>query len=80
MDSVNNKDAEYINKNITIYVYRVSDGLFLYTHTGPTQYVIKDLGDDKDFTMRELPDESQIWYWINSEWIQKEKTQEEPIP
>lgn len=74
-----NIDLVDVSKSITIYVYRMSDGLFLYTHTGPTEYAIDDLGDDKDFTLRELPDESQVWYWLDDKWIQKEKTPEEPI-
>ena len=67
------------NINITIYVYRLSDGLFLYVHTGPPEYAIQDLGEDKDFTMVALPDDENIWYWLDDQWIEKPKTLEEPV-
>lgn len=56
---------------ITIYIYRKSDGMFLYQDQGNPNNVIDDLGEDKDFTTTPLPDHEHVWYWIDNKWIKK---------
>jgi len=53
---------------IRLYVYQMSDGLFLYEDIGRANYVIHDLGEDKDFTLTQPPDYNQSWYWIDDKW------------
>ena len=53
---------------ITLYIYRKSDGLFLYQDIGNPGYVITDLGVDKDFTLSPPPDGTKQWRWINGAW------------
>lgn len=54
---------------ITLYVYRISDGVFLYEDTGKEDFVIQDLGSDKDFTMQPIPDHLRQWRWIVDKWV-----------
>lgn len=53
---------------IQIYIYRKSDGVLLYQDIGHPDQVIKDLGDDKDFTLTPPPDNSKIWQWVDDHW------------
>lgn len=54
---------------VKLYVYQKSDGLFLYQDIGNPNYVITDLGDDKDFTLTAPPDDTKQWCWQNGQWI-----------
>ena len=51
-----------------LYIYRLSDGLFVYEDAGSTQGIIYDLGNEKDFTLTPPPDYEKPWYWIDAEW------------
>lgn len=53
---------------IRIYVYKLADGRFMYEDTGLAQYVIHDLGNDKDFTLTPPPDYEHQWRWVDSKW------------
>ena len=53
---------------IQLYIYRKSDGLFLYQDTGNPAQVTNDLGGDKDFTMIPPPDSSKQWRWVDGKW------------
>ena len=53
----------------TLYIYRKSDGVFLYQDIGNPNNIIADLGDDKDFTLTPPPDSTnKQWRWINGKW------------
>ncbi|WP_157848126.1 hypothetical protein [Moraxella canis] len=54
---------------VQLYIYQKSDGAFLYQDIGNPDYVIADLGDDKDFTLTPPPDFSKQWRWVDGEWI-----------
>ena len=54
---------------IKIYVYNVSNGEFLYIDTGLPQDVIRDLVDDKDFTLTPPPDYHSPYRWIDTKWV-----------
>lgn len=56
---------------VTIYVYRVSDGCFIYEHMGLPEYAMQDLGEDKDFTMVSPPDSDHQWLWVVDKWEAK---------
>ena len=53
---------------IVLYICQKSDGVFLYKDIGNPEYVIADLGDDKDFTLTPPPDNSKQWRWIDGKW------------
>lgn len=54
---------------IELYVYNKETGEYLYQDIGNPDFVIKDLGDDKDFTLKPPPDGSKIWRWLNGKWV-----------
>lgn len=54
---------------IKIYVYKKSDGSFLYEDIGNPDYVIADLDNDKDFTLTPPPDNTKQWRWVEDEWV-----------
>ena len=54
---------------IQLYIYRKSDGLFMYEDTGSTGGIIHDLGEDKDFTLVPLPDTENQWRWEEDRWV-----------
>lgn len=54
---------------VQLYIYDKNTGEYLYQDTGNPEYVIKDLGDDKDFTLTAPPDNTKVWRWINGAWI-----------
>lgn len=54
------------------YIYRLSDGLFMYEHIGPPDYVIHDLQKDKDFTLTPPPDSEHQWRWLVDKWVADE--------
>lgn len=53
---------------IKLYIYHKSDGAFLYEDIGNPDYVIADLGDDKDFTLTPPPDSTKQWRWVGGKW------------
>ncbi|MGO2278048.1 hypothetical protein [Psychrobacter sp. AOP7-C1-14] len=53
---------------VRLYIYQITDGLFLYEDTGQANYVVDDLGDDKDFTLTSPPDSDHQWYWVDNKW------------
>ena len=53
---------------VKLYVYKKSDGSFLYEDIGNPDHIISDLGDDKDFTLTAPPDSSKQWRWIDGNW------------
>jgi len=55
-----------------LYIYRISDGLFMYEDVGSTEGIIYDLGTDKDFTLEPPPDAYEQWYWIDNKWVADE--------
>lgn len=54
---------------IKLYIYNIADGHFLYEDSGQPEFIIIDLGNDKDFTMAPPPDYTQQWRWIDNKWI-----------
>lgn len=56
---------------VTLYIFKKETGEYLYQDIGNPAYVIKDLGDDKDFTLTPLPSSEQQWYWYNNQWNDK---------
>lgn len=52
-----------------LYIYRLSDGLFMYEDVGSTDGIIYDLGTDKDFTLTPPPDSEHQWCWIDDKWV-----------
>lgn len=56
---------------IQLYIYRLSDGLFLYQDIGSPNGIINDLGNDKDFTLQPLPDHDNQWFWYDNQWHDK---------
>lgn len=53
---------------VQLYIYLKSTGQYLYTDIGNAEYVINDLGNDKDFTLTAPPDSSKQWRWIDGKW------------
>lgn len=53
---------------VQLYVFKKSNGLFLYQDIGNPEYVISDLGDDKDFTLTPPPDDTKVWRWVDNHW------------
>lgn len=53
---------------VTLYIYRKSDGVFLYQDIGNPNNIIADLGDDKDFTLTPPPSHDIAWYWVGHAW------------
>ncbi len=53
---------------VVLYIYQKSDGTFLYQDIGNPDSVIKDLGDDKDFTLTAPPMDGKSYRWVNGEW------------
>lgn len=53
---------------IKIYVYGKQNKVFLYEDSGHPDFVIEDLGNDKDFTLTPPPDNTKTWRWINDKW------------
>lgn len=53
---------------VQLYIFKKSDGLFLYQDTGNPAQVINDLGDDKNFTLTPPPDNSKVWRWVDDHW------------
>lgn len=56
---------------IQIHIFDKDTGEYLYTDIGNAEYVINDLGNDKDFTLTAPPDNSKQWRWINGKWEYK---------
>lgn len=53
---------------VQLYIYKKSDGSFLYQDIGNPAHVINDLSDDKNFTLTPPPDDTKVWRWINDHW------------
>ena len=56
---------------VTLYIFKKATGEYLYQDIGNPEYVIKDLGDDKDFTLTQPPSSEQQWYWYDNQWHDK---------
>ena len=56
---------------VTLYIFKKETGEYLYQDIGNPEYVIKDLGDDKDFTLTPPPSSEQQWYWYDNQWNDK---------
>ena len=56
---------------VTLYIFKKATGEYLYQDIGNPAYVIKDLGDDKDFTLTQPPGSEQQWYWYDNQWNDK---------
>ncbi|WP_161600317.1 hypothetical protein [Moraxella macacae] len=54
---------------IVLYIYKKSDGTFLYQDTGNPDDVIKDLLDNKDFTLTPIPNNDKLWRWVDGRWV-----------
>lgn len=57
---------------IKIYVYDKETKQYLYDDSGNPDYVIHDIGTDKDFTMTPLPisESKKPFRWIDNKWVQ----------
>ena len=55
---------------VTLYIFKKATGEYLYQDIGNPEYVIKDLGDDKDFTLTQPPSSKQR-YWCDGDWRDK---------
>lgn len=53
---------------VTLYIFKKINGEFLYQDMGNPENILKDLGDDKDFTLTPPPDDTKVWHWIDSRW------------
>lgn len=53
---------------IKLYVYDVQSKRLMYEDSGSVEYIIYDLGDDKDFTLTPPPDGDRLWYWVDDKW------------
>lgn len=54
---------------VKLYIYDKTSKLFLYQDIGNPDFVIADLGDDKDFTLTPPPDSEKQWRWVDGRWI-----------
>lgn len=52
---------------IKLYIYRISDGSFLYEDFGRIPLVVEDIISDYDFTTQPVPI-GGMWYWHNNAW------------
>lgn len=57
---------------VKLYIYRTTDGLFLYEDVGSASGVIYDIDDNKDFTLTPPPDSYHQWRWQDDKWITDE--------
>ena len=55
---------------VTLYSFKKETGEYLYQDIGNPEYVTKDLGDDKDFTLTQPPSSKQH-YWYDGDWHDK---------
>ena len=55
---------------VTLYIFKKETGEYLYQDIGNPEYVTKDLGDDKDFTLTQPPSSKQH-YWYDGDWHDK---------
>ena len=55
---------------VTLYIFKKETGEYLYQDIGNPEYVIKDSGDDKDFTLTPPPSSKQN-YWYGGDWHDK---------
>ena len=53
---------------IQLYIYKVSDGTFLYEDTGSLTGVLHDIDDGLDFTMKQYPTDGNTYRWIDNDW------------
>lgn len=57
---------------IQLYIYRKSDGTFLYQDTGSLEGVLHDIDESLDFTMKPYPSGTGHTYrWIDNNWIKE---------
>lgn len=54
-----------------LYIYDIKDGAFVYADTGEPESILRDLGDNKDFTLQEPPHYDNEWYWVGDKWQDK---------
>lgn len=53
---------------VVLHIINKETGDYLYSDKGDPEYVIKDLSDDKDFTLTPPPDNTKSWRWIDNHW------------
>lgn len=54
---------------VKLYIYDKQTKQYLYTDTGDPAFIIKDLGDDKDFTLMAPPADNKPYCWVNDRWV-----------
>lgn len=52
----------------TIYVFKRSSGNYLYKGTGVKEYLLYDIKDDEDYTLKPYPDGQGLHKWNGLEW------------
>ena len=62
---------------MNIYVYEDETGEFKYQDSGAPKYIIRDIPSDCDFTLTPPPDYNHVWRWIDTEWVDVPKTDED---
>ena len=63
---------------IKLYIYELDTCKFVYEDTGSADDIIRDLGDNKGFTLTPPPDYNHVWRWIDTKWVADEP-EPEPI-
>lgn len=54
---------------MTLYVYNIDSGNFVYEYLGSIANILHDLGAEMDFTLKPPPDSDNIWRWVVDEWV-----------
>ena len=58
---------------IQLYIYKKSDGTFLYEDTGSLEGVLHDIREGLDFTMKPYPTDGNTYKWIDDKWVLKKQ-------
>ena len=62
---------------MNIYVYNKQSLILEYKDSGAYDNILKDLPSDCDFTLTPPPDYNKSWRWVDAEWVEADKPEEE---
>lgn len=60
---------------IQLYIYKKSDGTFMYEDTGSLTGVLNDISENLDFTIKRYPSDGNTYKWIDNDWLAEGETE-----
>ena len=60
---------------IQLYIYKKSDGTFMYEDTGSLTGVLNDISENLDFTIKRYPLDGNRYRWIDNDWQAEGETE-----